>query len=197
MACVRTCSTLAVLRKRKHEVERKAVLIAQRDDDAVVRGGGLELEIERATETLAQRETPRPIDPGTKGCVQHELHAAALVEEPLGHDDGFRRQSPERRRTSTDVVNSLLGAGTVEAALGRHERDGLVSPLGATIAAPAGNLLPDARNFSRQLHRPAGCLTPPERDRRRRAVRVLDPNAAGLDAPDSSTTSFPGGRRLR
>ena len=67
------------------DVERKGVLLAERNDDAVVGGGGLQLEIERAAEALAQRQAPGAIDARAEGRVDHELHAAAFVEEALGH----------------------------------------------------------------------------------------------------------------
>ena len=44
-------------------VDRKAVLRPEREHDAVVVGAGLQLEIEAAAESLAQRQAPGPIDP--------------------------------------------------------------------------------------------------------------------------------------
>ncbi len=59
----------------------------------------------------------------------------------------------------------------------------------AAAAAPpslqlAGYTRPDSADFFGQLYRPAGCLPEPERDRRRRALRVHDADDARLDAAD-------------
>src|SRR5271170_7810820 len=70
----------------KDVAERKAVLIAERNVQAVVRGGGLQLEVERTAETFAQRESPGFVDAAAKGRVDYQLHAAAFVEEALGDD---------------------------------------------------------------------------------------------------------------
>src|SRR6266446_5741202 len=48
--------------KLENDLEWEGMLFAERNDDAVVGGGGLQLKIERATEALAQREAPCPID---------------------------------------------------------------------------------------------------------------------------------------
>ena len=51
IACVSTCSTVA-RQEFEDDLERKRVLLAERDDDAVVGGGGLQLEIERRQKRL-------------------------------------------------------------------------------------------------------------------------------------------------
>ena len=47
---------------------------------------GLQFEIEAAAEPLAQRQAPGPIDPRAQRRMDHQLHAARLVEEPLEDD---------------------------------------------------------------------------------------------------------------
>ena len=67
--------------------------------DAVVRGGGLQLEIEGAAEALAQRQAPGAVDARAEGRVEDELHAAGFVEEALGHHvRGCGHARPERAR---------------------------------------------------------------------------------------------------
>src|ERR1700757_2830451 len=61
--------------------EGEGVLLGERDVEAVVGGGGLQLEVEAAAEALAQRQAPGLVDPAAEGRVQDELHAAAFVEE--------------------------------------------------------------------------------------------------------------------
>ena len=72
------------LQELEDQFERKGVLLGERDVDAVVGGGGLQLEIERTAEALAQRETPGPIDARAERGVQDELHAAGFIEESFG-----------------------------------------------------------------------------------------------------------------
>ena len=55
----------------------------ERQHDRVVGGGGLQLEVERAAEPLAQREPERAVDAPAVGRVDDQLHAAGVVEEPL------------------------------------------------------------------------------------------------------------------
>ena len=57
-AWVSTVSTLGQDYVLEDRFERKRVLLGQRNDDAVVGGRGLQFEVERETEALAQRETP-------------------------------------------------------------------------------------------------------------------------------------------
>ncbi len=96
--------------------EREGVLLGERDVEAVVCGGGLELEIEAAAEALAQGEAPGFVDAATEGRMQDELHAAALVEEALGDDGGEGGDGAEDGAAGDDVRDELLGAGVVDAA---------------------------------------------------------------------------------
>src|ERR1035441_602666 len=67
----------------KNDVERKGMLLAERNHDAVIGGGRLQFEIERSAEALAQRQSPGAVDARAEGRVNHQLHAAAFVEEAL------------------------------------------------------------------------------------------------------------------
>src|SRR5271170_5613599 len=92
----------------KDVAERKAVLIAERNVQAVVRGGGLQLEVERTAETFAQRESPGFVDAAAKGRVDYQLHAAAFVEEALGDDGGLRWDGAQH---GAALDNELRGSG--------------------------------------------------------------------------------------
>ena len=85
------------------DFERERVLLAERDHDAVIGGGGLQLEVERPAEALAQRQSPGAIDARAERSVDDELHAAAFVEEALGDDAAWwwawRRGRPRPART--------------------------------------------------------------------------------------------------
>ena len=74
-------------------LEREAVLRAEREQDAVVGRRRLQLEVEGAAEALAQRHAPGAVDAAAERRVDDELHAARLVEEPLGDDARLRRHA--------------------------------------------------------------------------------------------------------
>ncbi len=89
-------------------VEREAVHRAERDHDRVLERRGLELEIEAAAETLAQREAPGAIHARPEWRVDHEMRVARLVEEPL-EDHALRaRQGAEGGLCGAEVFHDLL-----------------------------------------------------------------------------------------
>ena len=71
------------------------MLRPERQQQRIFGRRGLQLEIELAAESLAQRQAPRLVDAAAERRVQHELHAAGFVEEPLEHQRLLRRH---RRR---------------------------------------------------------------------------------------------------
>jgi hypothetical protein len=56
--------------------------------------------------------------------VDHKLHAAAFVEEALGHDSMDGGHGAQGGAAGQDVVDCLFGAEPVEAALALEEIDG-------------------------------------------------------------------------
>ena len=92
------------------------MLLGERNVEAVVGGGGLQLEIERAAEAFAQREAPGFVDARAERRVNHQLHAAAFVEKALGDHGGLRGNGAQYGAAGEDVFDDLLGAGIVEAA---------------------------------------------------------------------------------
>ena len=118
--------------------EREAVLLGQRDVEAVVGGGGLQLEIEAAAEALAQRQSPGFVDAAAEGRVDDELHAAAFVEEALGDDASWVGTSVEHRAAGDDVLDQLFRAGIVEPAFVLQPRDGVLHFGAGSDAAKAG-----------------------------------------------------------
>ena len=86
----------------------------------------------------------------------------------------------ERGDASRDVRDELRRAAGVDAALARR-----ASAPRAGIAGRAATSSRRSRHRGRQLARARRRLAEPERDRRRRAVRVLDAHPARLDAPDA------------
>src|SRR5690242_11786644 len=101
----------------EHGLQREAMFLAKRDDQAVIGGCCLQLEIERDTEALAQGQSPGLIDSSAKGRMDDELHAATLVEKALGDDGLLRRHSSQDRSPTQYILDGLLGTSLVEAAL--------------------------------------------------------------------------------
>src|SRR2546426_3422510 len=98
----------------KHVVQREAVLRPERQYDGVLGCRRLQLEVEAATKALAQREAPRPVHTAAERRVQHELHPACLVEEPLEHqrllrgDDARSEEHTSELQSPCNLVCRLL-----------------------------------------------------------------------------------------
>jgi hypothetical protein len=113
------------MQKPENIRERKTVLIRQRDLEALVGGRGLQFQIEGPAETLAQRESPRFVDAASERRVNHQLHPTAFVEEPLRDDRGLRGNGSEHRPAGNNVLDSLLGPGTIQPAFCLQPANGL------------------------------------------------------------------------
>src|SRR6202023_248302 len=96
--------------------EGEAVLLGEGDVDAVVGGGGLELEVEAAAEAFAEGEAEGFVDAAAEGGVEDELHAAAVIEEALGDDGGFGGDGTEGGAAGDDVGDELVGSAGADAA---------------------------------------------------------------------------------
>jgi hypothetical protein len=138
----------------EHDFERERVLLAQRDEDAVVGGGGLQFEIEAAAEALAQREAPGAIDARSERRVDHQLHAAAFVEEAFGHHAGIGGHRAERAL-----------AGRTYAMPAR--RPSAIEPAFVGNRAAGGDLRAQCRHLVREFARAPGRFAAPERNGRR------------------------------
>ena len=153
------------------------MLRPEREDDRILGRRGLQLEIEAAAEALPQGEPPGPVDPAPERRVQHELHPACLVEEPLDHDRLLRRDHAEDLLRGSEILDHLARGGLREprdlATHPRHGRLGIREPIGDVLAQP--------RHGLRQLRRARRRLADPERDGRRLPLRVHDPHLARLD----------------
>ena len=114
--------------------------------------------------------------------MDHQLHAAGGVEEALDDDPFLRRQRAQDRNRAPQVVDDLARGLIVEAVLGNQRSD---HHLAAVACNARADLVAQARDRERQLVAAAGRFAEPERNARRRAVRVLDANPTGLDAQDA------------
>src|ERR1041384_644241 len=84
------------------------MLCSKRDDDRLVGGRGLELEIERSTKTFSEGETPSAIDSISEWRMQNKLHSARFVEEPLHHERLLRRNRSKRAIRVGEIIGDLL-----------------------------------------------------------------------------------------
>ena len=89
----------------RHLLEREAVRQPEREDDRVVGGSGLELEVERSAELLAQREPEGAVDAPAVRRVHDQLHPAGVVEEPLEHELVLGRHGAEGGASGGEVVD--------------------------------------------------------------------------------------------
>src|SRR5438874_2209434 len=91
---------------------------------AVVGGRRLQLEVERTAEALAQSQTPGAIDARTERRMEHQLHAAALIEEALSDDGRVSGHGAQQRTADGDVLVRLFSAALIERALALEKFDG-------------------------------------------------------------------------
>ena len=87
----------------------------EREHDGVVGGSGLQLEVERAAELLAQREPEGTVDAPTVRRMDDELHSAGVVEEPLEHEPALRGHRAQRRPTDREIVHDQCGDNGADA----------------------------------------------------------------------------------
>src|SRR5580700_1285545 len=100
----------------KNVGEREAMLLGQRDVQAVICGRGLQFKIKTAAEALPQRQSPCLVDSSTERRVDHQLHSTAFIEETFGDDRLLRGHGSEHGASLQNVFDHLLGARVVEAA---------------------------------------------------------------------------------
>src|SRR2546422_6072720 len=143
----------------EHVLEREAVLGAERQDDRVLGGGRLQLEVEAAAEPLAERESPGPVDPAPERRVQHQLLPARLVKEALQHQRLLRRDTPEDLLRRLEILYHLARRGLGDPGdLAREpcrRLTGVRQPT-ADIPAQPGHFLRQLRRTTRRLAEPEG-----------------------------------------
>src|ERR1700730_6299972 len=105
------------LQKMEHIGQRKAVLVTERNVQAVISSGSLQFEIERAAESFSQRQSPSFVDSAAQWRVKDELHSPAFVEKTFRDYRVLRWNGPQYRAASHDIFHGLFGAGLIESAL--------------------------------------------------------------------------------
>src|SRR5262245_17317785 len=96
----------------------------EREQQRVLGGRGLQLEIELPAEPLAQRQRPCPVDAASERRMEHELHAAGLVEEAFQDQRLLRRDYPERLSPGLEVLDRLFRAASAQTAFRAQPLDG-------------------------------------------------------------------------
>src|SRR5512143_4193596 len=143
----------------------------ERQHDVVFGRRCLQLEIELAAESLAEREAPGAVDAAAIGRMDHELHAARFVEEALQDQRLARRQRAEATICRIEISHDLFGCSVVEAEIvdGPFERARNIPLIEAAL-----ELATEARNRLGQLFGSRWGLAEPERNGRRCALGILD-----------------------
>ena len=91
------------------------MLIAERKHQAIVGGGGLQLEIESPTEAFAKREAPGARDARAERGMQNKLHTARFVKEAFDDNGGGRRKHvAQLPGCFIYICDGLAGAGFVQ-----------------------------------------------------------------------------------
>ena len=89
-------------------LERKTMGRTEREHDRVFGCGRLQLEIERTTEALAQRQTPGAIQMAAERRMNHHVRAAVFIKEALGDDLFLSRHHTQRQLGQRQILNNLL-----------------------------------------------------------------------------------------
>jgi hypothetical protein len=138
--------------------------------------------LKRRQKRFLQRQAPGAIEAAAERRVDDELHAARGVEEALDDDPLLRRQRAEDGERAREVVDDLARRLVVEADVGAQRGDRRLAAVARrcarrpraqrATASDSSSLRPGASPSQN------GMLGA-------RAVRVLDADAAGLDAQDA------------
>src|SRR5688500_7150001 len=100
------------------------MLAAEREDDALLGRRRLQLEVESLAELLAQGEAPGAVDAAAERRVQHQLHAARLVEEALEREHLARGHHAEAALALGEVLRDLLGGLSLQEVIPLQKRNG-------------------------------------------------------------------------
>ena len=154
---------------------------AQRDNDAVIQGRGLQFKVELAAETLAQPQAPGAVDAGAVGAVQHQVLVAGFVKKPFKHDILPGWNASQCGAGAGQVVGQLAGGSFIQLQLVNQPAVCGISTLGQFFIHGAAQ----SRDRAAQFIGPARRLAEPERDIGRLAPGVRHPHFALFDLEDS------------
>src|SRR5215470_8419212 len=160
------------------------MLWAERQQQRIFGGCGLQLEIELAAEAFSERERPRLVDAAAKRRMEDELHAAGFVEEPLEYERRLRRNDTKRRASGNEVARRLFGAPLAESRLADQPINQRRGPVGSACACTTRRLIKlpaKIRHCARKLIAARRGFSQPERNRGGRPVRITNADDAARD----------------
>ena len=157
----------------EHAFQRETVLRAKRQHDPVVIGVGLQFKIERPAKSLAHGQAPGPRNTRSERGMNHQLHPATFVEEPLKDDATHRRQQSDRCFLSPGIFDRLVSGFQVDFGFKNQ-------PVfcGLWIVQSRFEIFSQSRHFFGQFVRTTRCLAAPERDCRGSTPRIRDEQIA-------------------
>ncbi len=138
----------AAVQHGRHLAQREAVLWAEGEDDGVVVGRRLQLEIEGDTEPLAQGQPEGPVDAPAVGRVDDELGSFALVEDPLDDQAIPGGESAQGGQTRPQVGDHLGGHLFGHAGRPAHDRTGAVAVPAARSGSSSARSAPTSADSS-------------------------------------------------
>src|SRR5262245_53732739 len=163
--------------------ELEAVRGGQRQDDAVLGRGRLQLEIELAAEAFSQRQPPGAIDTAAEGGMDDELHAAGFVEEALQNDVALRGQTTKRGARRGEIVHKLTGSRRAQTESGGKVMLRVIA--GRLAAQPRGKFPTKSGHRRGELVAAPRRLTQPEGNGRWCSLCILDPHQPALHAQNA------------
>ena len=179
----------------RHTLELEAVRLAERQDDGVFGGGGLQLEVERAAEFLAQRESERAVDARTERRVDDELLPAGFVEETLEDQRVAFRKFAEHGFRRGEVFDHLFGGRARQVVALDRPVDGARDGVRGDLRQQRFDVGAQSRHRFRELVGARRRFAQPERDAGRLALGVFDAHAARLRRAGSCMKCCRAGRR--
>src|SRR5262245_6823323 len=156
------------------------MLLHQRNNDAVIGDGSLQLAIEIDAEAFPERQPPSAVDAVPPRRVNNQLHSTRFVEEAFCNDLGLSGNTSQNRSGFFNIVHNLFSDAVrntsffCEPALrlvGFHKS---LVHFASKLGYRRGKLPGTSRRFAE-----------PKRDAWRQSLSVLDPDFAGADTPDT------------
>ena len=124
--------------------EREAVLLGERDVDAVVGGGGLQLEVEAAAEAFAQRESPGLVDAAAeRGACRMSCWPPPSSKKRSAMMVVLVGTAPSAARPRNNVGDELARSGVGQTKHSRCEKARVSASWSAGVSGGEGFLLSD------------------------------------------------------
>src|SRR5690554_2833561 len=133
------------------------MLRSEGQQDALLRSGGLKLEIELAAEPLAKRKPPRPIHAASEWRMQDELHPSRIVKESFEDQGVTGGKRSEQALGVRKIFDDLARSGLIDPDFFDEPATGSLF-----IGQAPADLLPNIGNGFRELDASRGRFPEPE-----------------------------------